>query len=77
MVIGLVVTPDGLPLAYGVLAGNTSDNKTLRSFLAKIETQYGKARRIWVMDRGIPTEDGPGRDASGRRETLTLSRRGG
>jgi hypothetical protein len=57
VVIALVVTPDGLPLAYEVMAGNTSDNKTLRSFLAKIERQYGKARRIWVMDRGIPTEE--------------------
>ncbi len=57
VVIALVVTPDGLPLADEVMAGNTSDNKTLRSFLAKIETQYGKARRIWVMDRGIPTEE--------------------
>jgi transposase len=57
VVIALVVTPDGLPLAYEVMAGNTADNKTLRSFLAKIETQYGKARRIWVMDRGIPTEE--------------------
>jgi len=57
VVIALVVTPDGLPLAYEVLAGNTSDCKTLRSFLAKIEAQYGKARRVWVMDRGIPTEE--------------------
>src|SRR5579863_6739878 len=56
VVIALVVTPDGLPLAYEVLAGNTADSKTLRSFLAKIETQYGKARRVWVMDRGVPTE---------------------
>ena len=39
-----------------MLAGNTSDKTTLRDFLAKIETQYGKARRIWLMDRGIPTE---------------------
>jgi transposase len=57
VVIALVVTPDGLPLAYEVLPGNTADNKTLRSFLAKIEAQYGKARRVWVMDRGIPTEE--------------------
>jgi transposase len=57
VVIALVVTPDGLPLAYEVLAGNTSDCKTLRSFLDKIEAQYGKARRVWVMDRGIPTEE--------------------
>jgi transposase len=56
-VIALVVTPDGLPLAYEVLPGNTADSKTLRSFLAKIEAQYGKARRVWVMDRGIPTEE--------------------
>src|SRR5947207_969626 len=56
IVIALVVTPEGLPLAYEVLPGNTSDNTTLRDFLARIERQYGKARRIWLMDRGIPTE---------------------
>jgi hypothetical protein len=56
VVIALVVTPDGLPLAYEVLPGNTADSKTLRMFLAKIEQQYGKARRVWVMDRGVPTE---------------------
>ena len=57
LVIALVVTPEGLPLAYEVLAGNTADSKTLRSFLEKIESQYGKARRVWVMDRGVPTEE--------------------
>jgi hypothetical protein len=56
VVIALVVTPDGLPLAYEVLPGNTADSKTLRMFLGKIEKQYGKARRVWVMDRGVPTE---------------------
>jgi len=56
VVIALVVTPEGLPLAYEVLPGNTADCKTLRMFLAKIERQYGRARRVWVMDRGIPTE---------------------
>ena len=56
VVIALVVTPDGLPLAYEVLAGNTADSTTLRDFLARIERLYGKARRIWLMDRGIPTE---------------------
>jgi hypothetical protein len=56
VVIALVVTPDGLPLAYEVLPGNTADSKTLRMFLGKIEQQYGKARRVWVMDRGVPTE---------------------
>jgi hypothetical protein len=57
VVIALIVTPDGFPLAYEVLPGNTSDKTTLRDFLARIEAQYGKAQRIWVMDRGIPTED--------------------
>ena len=56
VVIALVVTPEGLPLAYEVLPGNTSDKTTLRDFLERIEPQYGKARRIWLMDRGIPTE---------------------
>src|SRR5215831_342679 len=56
VVIALVVTPEGLPLAYEVLPGNTKDDQTLQQFLAKIERQYGKARRVWVMDRGIPTE---------------------
>lgn len=57
VVIALIVTPQGFPLAYEVLPGNTSDKTTLRSFLQKIEAQYGKAQRIWVMDRGIPTEE--------------------
>jgi DDE family transposase len=56
VVIALVVTPEGLPLAYEVLPGNTRDNATLRGFLDRIERQYGKARRIWLMDRGVPTE---------------------
>ncbi|GAC1666608.1 MAG: hypothetical protein PVS2B1_25130 [Candidatus Dormibacteraceae bacterium] len=46
VVIALVVTPDGLPLAYEVLAGNTADCKTLRMFLDKIEQQYGRAARL-------------------------------
>ena len=51
------MTPEGLPLAYEVLAGNTRDCTTLKDFLARIERQYGKARRVWCMDRGIPTEE--------------------
>lgn len=43
-------------MAYEILPGNTADHTTLRGFLAKIESLYGKARRVWVMDRGIPTE---------------------
>ncbi len=57
VVIALIVTPEGFPLAYEVLPGNTADKTTLRMFLQKIETQYGKAQRVWVMDRGIPTEE--------------------
>jgi transposase len=56
LVIALVVTPDGFPLAYEVMNGNTADRSTLRDFLTKVETAYGKARRVWVMDRGIPSE---------------------
>jgi len=57
VVIALIVTPEGFPLAYEVLSGNTADKTTLRDFLAKIQKQYGQAQRIWVMDRGIPTEE--------------------
>ncbi len=57
VVIALIVTPEGFPLAYEVLPGNTADKTTLKAFLAKIEDQYGQADRIWVMDRGIPTEE--------------------
>jgi len=57
VVIGLIITPEGFPLAYEVLPGNTSDKTTLRDFLRKIEEQYGKAERVWLMDRGIPTEE--------------------
>ena len=56
VVIALVVTTDGLPLAYEVFSGNTTDKATLKEFLEKIEKLYGKARRLWVMDRGIPTQ---------------------
>jgi Transposase DDE domain len=56
LVIALVVTPDGFPLAYEVMKGNTSDRTTLPGFLKKIENTHGKARRVWVMDRGIPSE---------------------
>jgi hypothetical protein len=56
VVIALIVTPDGFPLAYEVLPGNTADKTALRGYLGRIEAQYSKAQRAWVMDRGIPTE---------------------
>ena len=57
VVIALIVTPDGFPLAYEVMPGNTSEKMTLAGFLDAIEEQYGRAKRTWVMDRGIPTEE--------------------
>jgi hypothetical protein len=56
IVIALVVTPEGFPLAYETLPGNTQDKTTLLECVAQIEAKYGKADRIWIMDRGIPTE---------------------
>ena len=57
VVIALIVTPEGFPLAYEVMPGNTSDKTTLEAFLKRIEDQYGRADRVWIMDRGIPTEE--------------------
>ena len=57
VVIALIVTPEGFPLSYEVLAGDTADSTTLSDFLDRIEQRYGRANRIWVMDRGIPTEE--------------------
>jgi transposase len=56
VVVALIVTPEGFPVAYEVMPGNTADNTTLPDFLQKIEEQYGKRNRLWIMDRGIPTE---------------------
>jgi len=57
VVIGLVVTPEGLPLGYEIYPGNTNDTTTLRGFLDRIEGRYGRVNRVWLMDRGIPTEE--------------------
>ena len=57
LLTALVMTPEGFPIAYEVMAGNTSDKTTLKGMLQKIEAQYGKLQRIWIMDRGIPTEE--------------------
>jgi transposase len=72
VVIALIVTPSGLPLAYEVMAGNTSEKTTLRGFLDSIESQYGKARRVWLMDRGIPTEALLQEMRTSRQETFYL-----
>jgi transposase len=72
VVIALVMTPAGFPLAYEAMDGNTSDKSTLRGFLDKIESMYGKARRIWLMDRGIPTEAILTEMRNSRQETFYL-----
>src|SRR5205807_3079506 len=72
VVIALIVTPAGLPLAYEVMAGNTSEKTTLRGFLDRIENLYGKARRVWLMDRGIPTEALLREMRTSRQETFYL-----
>jgi transposase len=66
VLIGLVVTPEGFPLDYETLPGNTAEKTTLKPLIDKIEIKYGKSRRVWLMDRGIPTEN-----------TLAMMREGG
>jgi transposase len=56
VIVALVVTPEGLPLAYEMMPGNTADKTTLHDMLQLIQQRHGAADRIWVMDRGIPTE---------------------
>lgn len=51
--IALVVTRDGMPLGYEVFDGNTTDVTTVKTIIGTMETRYGLARRIWVMDRGM------------------------
>lgn len=56
LVIGLIVTPEGFPLGYEVFAGNRLDRTTLPEIIEAIEAKYGRARRVWVFDRGIVSE---------------------
>lgn len=55
--IGLVVTDDGMPLGYEVFDGNTHDSKTVEDIVKAMESKYGRANRIWVMDRGMVSEN--------------------
>ena len=55
--IGLVVTPEGLPLAYEVFAGNRADVTTVEEIVELMESKYGTAERIWALDRGMVSED--------------------
>ncbi len=72
VVVALVITTDGFPLAYEVMDGNTSDRTTLRQFLSHVEKTYGRAKRVWVMDRGIPTEEVLAEMRSPERQTFYL-----
>jgi hypothetical protein len=55
--IGLVVTPEGLPLSYEVFAGNRADVTTVEEIVEAIESKYGVAQRIWILDRGMVSEE--------------------
>ena len=55
--IGLIVTPEGIPLGHEVFEGNRSDSTTVQEMVERIEAKYGRARRVWVMDRGMVSED--------------------
>ena len=71
VVIALIVTPEGLPLSYEVMSGNTADSTTLSGFLDRIEHRYGHAQRIWVNLKLGPRRSHrrqPGEDALNRRE---------
>jgi Transposase DDE domain len=57
LVLALIVTPEGFPLTYEVFPGNRLDRTTLEHILDTIEAKFGKARRLWVFDRGIVSED--------------------
>jgi len=55
--IGLVVSPEGLPLAFEVFEGNRNDVTTVEDIVVVMENKYGQAQRIWVMDRGMISEE--------------------
>ncbi len=57
LVIALVVNSEGFPFSYEVFDGNRADVTTLKTILRVIERKYGKARRVWVFDRGIVSEE--------------------
>ena len=57
VVLALIVTPEGFPVGYEIMEGNILDKQTLPQIVKKVEDLYGKAQRVWLMDRGIPTEE--------------------
>ena len=57
LVIALVVTAEGFPLTYEIFPGNTIDVTTLQDIVTKVEAKHGRARRVWVFDRGLTSEE--------------------
>ncbi len=72
--IGLVVTKEGIPLGYEIFAGNTQDVTTVKHIILTMEARYGKAGRIWVMDRGMISKENLEFLRDGRRYILGAQR---
>jgi len=68
--IGLVVTRDGMPLGYEVFAGNRTDVTTVEEIVGTMEARYGRAHRVWVMDRGMMSAENVAWLASSQRRYL-------
>jgi len=76
IVVALVVSQDGFPLAHRTFAGNTRDLKTVQTIVTEVETQFGKSQRIWVMDRGMISDDSLKFLGESGRHYLLATRRG-
>jgi len=76
IVVALVVTKDGFPLAHRTFAGNTQDLKTVQTIVGEIETQFGTSQRIWVMDRGMISDESLKFLGESNRRYLLATKRG-
>jgi transposase len=76
VVVALVLTRDGFPLAHRTFAGNTRDLKTVQTVVEEIEAQFGKSQRIWVMDRGMISEESLKFLGESNRRYLLATKRG-
>jgi hypothetical protein len=76
VVLALVVTRDGFPLAHRTLAGNTQDLQTVETIVTEVEQQFGKSKRIWVVDRGMVSKESLAFLKQPGRRYVVASRRG-
>src|SRR5271169_6541989 len=76
IVLALVVTRDGFPLAHRTLAGNTQDLQTVETIVTEVEQQFGKTQRIWVMDRGMVSKESLAFLKKSGRKYVLAARRG-